>query len=176
MRRFRPGLDYTVGSYDTLAHEGELSTLDVCFTLVDEGQLDDAKFVWKVAPAPAATSATGAAATASSSSSAAAAAAGAGAASAPRRESPWEPYRGSIRDGVDAVVDDDDEEEEEDEEEDGASDVAESSGGAGKGVFAAENAMIKAKRYRSKSHMWRSDDFGGFNVSISHRVDDRSVF
>ncbi len=152
VRRFRPGLDYTVGSYDSLLPEDSTTVLDVVYSFVDEGHMDHARNVWKVGK------------TASSISAPAAPAVKKGfgvrkSASAASAASAWEPYPGASEDEVvydmqgNNEEDEDDNEDEEDEDEDEE----------GKDC-AAVNKMIKKKTYKSKRHMWESDDFGGFNV------------
>lgn len=46
VRRYRSGLDYTVGTYDALLQSAEDVVLTVSYTLVDQGQADDCEQIW----------------------------------------------------------------------------------------------------------------------------------
>ncbi len=87
VRRLRPGLDYTVGTYDFLLPKDEPPTLCISYSFVDAGQADFAENIWKTTSKDA---------------------------DADVVTVPFETYTDAKDDDIDEPAEDDDEEEEED--------------------------------------------------------------
>lgn len=140
--------------------------LDICYTVVDEGQLDGAEHLWKAIRKNTSSNIS----------------------SNSEKLQPWNLYKNSDLDDIEIADDDEDETDESDNENENKNesdgdnldevegeedDDDMTSCGSGKkakgrkkadGTFYAENNMIRNKKYKNKKALWTSDDFGGFNV------------
>jgi len=150
VKRFRPGLDYTVGSYDRVVDpNAEGTVLDVSYTIVDEGQLDFSPFLWKSSKYNGKTE------------------------DGEPVASAWEPYEDANAEW--SLIDDNEQNKEDDSEEDDEDpdvdeeDDPEMNAGKTK-VWLAENRIARRaallSQKRSKKRLWRSDDHGGFNAHV----------